>query len=269
MGRPVRSADASSVIGQTRVEMNHAFITAGAFCRARRKLLHTAYVELNNDIVGIYYRDDDIKRFNGYRLLAFDASRIILPNTKEIKKEFGVRVIANQRDKTMGEYTSATYEACYDVLNNMAVRSYFGASNVYEADIAGTMLDGLKTDDLLIFDRGYASYLLMALLIKNHHHFVIRCPHSFLIPVRKMFDPAAPDNRTVSIDVPASQRSKASAMGLPDTIKIRLSKIILSTGEVEVLATSLIDADKFSINDLKEIYRLRWTVETFFSKIKG
>jgi hypothetical protein len=36
-------------------------ITAGAFTKARKKLKHTAYVELNTDIVELYYRDDDIK----------------------------------------------------------------------------------------------------------------------------------------------------------------------------------------------------------------
>lgn len=32
-------------------------ITAGAFTKARKKLKHTAYIELNNDIIDIYYKD--------------------------------------------------------------------------------------------------------------------------------------------------------------------------------------------------------------------
>ena len=65
------------VLNEFTLDTNKNFsITAGAFCRARKKLLHTAYVELNDDIIGIYYRDNDIKRFKGYRLLGFDASKV-------------------------------------------------------------------------------------------------------------------------------------------------------------------------------------------------
>lgn len=50
-------------------------ITAGAFTKARKKLKHTAFTELNDDIIGIYYKDQNIKRFRGFRLLAFDGVR--------------------------------------------------------------------------------------------------------------------------------------------------------------------------------------------------
>ncbi len=70
-------------------------VTANAFCKARKKLKHSAFVELNNDIVNLYYDEEDsnIKRFKGYRFLGIDGSKIVLPNNKEIKKEFGERTI--------------------------------------------------------------------------------------------------------------------------------------------------------------------------------
>ncbi len=46
-------------------------------------------------------------------------------------------------------------------------------------------------------------------------------------------------------------------------------RIILPSGEVEVLATSLLDENEFSEIEFKHLYSLRWGVETFFSKIKG
>src|SRR3990167_10212522 len=206
-------------------------ITAGAFCRARKKLLHTAYVELNDDIIGIYYKDNDIKRFKGYRLLAFDGSKITLPNTKEIKKEFESKPIGNQTDKELGEYTRATYQACYDALNNIAVQSSLGDCNVYEVDLAEKMIDELKSDDLSIFDRGYASYLFMASLIKHKKPFIIRYSTSTCNAAKKLFDPAAPESVTVSIDVPASKKKKARGLELPAVIQVRFVKIILSTEE--------------------------------------
>lgn len=258
------------VLNEFILDTNKDFsITAGAFCRARKKLLHTAYVELNEDIIDIYYRDNDIKRFKGYRLLAFDASKITLPNTQEIKKEFGTKKFGNQIGNSLGEYSSATYEACYDLLNNIAVQSSLNPCISYEADLAEKMVGGLEQDDIAIYDRGYASYLFMAALFKNNKNFIIRCPRTFITAVRNMFESDSPDTMIVTVNVPAQHSKEAKNRGLPLTIKIRLSRVILSTGEIEVLATSLFDSTKFCNNTMKELYGLRWGVETFFSKIKG
>jgi RNA recognition motif-containing protein len=48
-----------------------------------------------------------------------------------------------------------------------------------------------------------------------------------------------------------------------------LVKIVLSSGEIEVLATSLLEEQQFKVEEFGELYYLRWGVETFFSKLKG
>ena len=131
------------------------------------------------------------------------------------------------------------------------------------------MIDELKHDDIAIYDRGYASYLFIATLIKNNKNFIIRCPRTFITAARNMFESNAPETMTVTVDVPAQQSKEAKKRELPLTIKIRLSRVILSTGEIEVLATSLFNTTEFCNNAMKELYGLRWGVETFFSKIKG
>jgi len=52
-----------------------------------------------------------------------------------------------------------------------------------------------------------------------------------------------------------------------DTVSYRLVKVILPSGETEVLMTNL-DAS-FSIADLQELYRLRWGIETAFFRLKS
>ena len=51
-------------------------------------------------------------------------------------------------------------------------------------------------------------------------------------------------------------------------IKIRLVKIILDTGETEVLMTNLYDRDNYTKEDLKEVYHLRWGIETYYGYMK-
>jgi len=117
-------------------------------------LKHTAYIELNDDIVNIYYKNNDIKRLRGYRILACDGSKIVLPKTEEIKSEFGSKSIGNYMGKDFGEYTSATFQASYDVLNNICVSASLGAGTSYEVNLAENMLDSFDGNDLLIYDRG-------------------------------------------------------------------------------------------------------------------
>jgi hypothetical protein len=89
-------------------------------------LKHTANTELNDDIIGIYYKGQNIKRFWGFRILAFDASKITLPYNNEIKLKFGSKPIGNHTGQDLGEYSRATFQACYDVLNHIAVKSILG-----------------------------------------------------------------------------------------------------------------------------------------------
>lgn len=76
-------------------------MTAGAFSKTPKKLKHTAFIELNKRLVDIYHKNDDIKRLNGFRLVAFDGSDIILPNNDEIKYEFGSIKVSNGSHKEL------------------------------------------------------------------------------------------------------------------------------------------------------------------------
>jgi hypothetical protein len=244
-------------------------ITAGAFTKARKKLKHTAYIELNDDIINHYYQDNAIKRIHGFRVLSIDGSKITLPINNEIKQEFGSRAIGNQTRQELGDYSRATYVACFDVLNNIAIKSVLGRCEAYEVNLAEEMIDSSSSNDLLLFDRGYASYAFIARLIKHKKCFIIRCPKTSFLVVQKMFNNDSPTSMTTVIDLPLNYIVKLQELNLPTHLKVRLVKVILSTGEAEVLVTSLLDEDSFSEEDFKYLYFLRWGIETFFSRIKS
>lgn len=258
------------ILNEFVLDMNkHFSITAGAFTRARKKLKHTAYIELNNDIIDIYYENDDIKRLRGYRLLALDGSKLTLPKNEAIRKEFGSKAYGNQGKKGMGEYSRATFQGCYDVLNNVAVQSILGHGSAYECDLAKQMLPMLDDKDLLIFDRAYAAFAFIADLVEHKRNFIIRCPKISFAAVQRMFDVDAPDSLVTTIDAPAKYKKAVKLSKLPNTLTVRLVKVILPTGEIEVLATSLLNENEFANDEFMYLYSLRWGVETYFSKLKG
>ena len=50
---------------------------------------------------------------------------------------------------------------------------------------------------------------------------------------------------------------------------VRLVRVVLSTGEIEVLITSLIDEKQFPTKNFGELYNLRWGTETCFDTLKN
>jgi len=66
----------------------------------------------------------------------------------------------------------------------------------------------------------------------------------------------------IQFSVNKKGKTKCRQLGVDDTVvTIRLVKIVLSTGEIEVLATSLLDDVKFPYAQFQALYHLRWGVE--------
>lgn len=243
-------------------------VTSSAYSQARKKLKHTAFRELDSDTTSIFYQESDVKKFRGFRLIAFDGSKIILPNTPEISAEFGTTRINNQTNQDLGTYTSGLFIAGVDVLNQICVSSSLSKGNSYEVDEVIPLLEQLEDSDLLIFDRGYASYKALASLIDKNKNFIVRIPKASFAASNKMFKKGGKWSKIVELTPHHSVKAEVKSLNLPSKIKVRFVKVILSTGEIEVLATSLFD-EEYTQTDFKKLYGLRWGVETFFSILKG
>jgi hypothetical protein len=244
--------------------------TGSAFTQARAKLLHTAFIELNEKaIVRVCYADGFYRSYRGFRLLAVDGSKVILPNEDEIIKHFGSIKIANQLETTQGQYPVAIASVLYDVLNNIAIDSILAPAKAYEVDLAIEHLSSYTAcRDLLTFDRNYPSYVFLAFLTQMGIDFVGRCSRSSFKQARIMFEEPI-ESWTVTLSPDRSKRKEVQSLELPSEINVRFVRVILDTGEVEVLVTSLLDESLYPNEDFKELYNLRWGVETFYGTIKG
>ena len=242
-------------------------VTASAYTQARNKFKHTAFIELNNDMIDIFYSvEEDVKKWNGYRCIAADGSKIILPKTPEIAEEFGAITVKN---KTMeGAFSCAMFECYYDVLNHMAIKSMFSHGLSYEVELATQMLSATTENDLLIYDRAYASYEFLATLITQRKNFLIRCSNGSFKEAQLLTRDTKNWSKVVILKVPSSQKKNIVAKGLPMEIKVRFISVILSTGEIELLVTSIME-QSIERHEFKWLYGMRWGVETYFSIVKG
>jgi hypothetical protein len=247
----------------------HSTITNSAFSQARMKLKHTAFIELNQQaIVEVRYEDNSYQTWKGYRILAVDGMQVPLPDSESTRKEFGTKRVANQHETTQDEYPLAIASVLYDVLNHIGLDAQLAHSKSYEVNLAVEHLEYTQSDDLLIFDRNYLSFYFLAVLTSWNRDFLIRAQQVSFSVINPMFTGDIED-QMVTLKVPRDQKSKLRSLRLPTEIQVRLVRVLLDNGEVEVLVTSLLDQKKYPAHEFKELYYLRWGVETFYSTLKG
>ncbi len=255
-------------LGEARV-----FVTASAWSQARLKLRHTAFIELSERVIlELVYATGsgfEVQRWRGQRLVAMDSSLIHLPNTEEIGEEFGWVKCQNQQG-ACGRYAQGRLSVLTDVLNRMALQTLLVGWETEERELAGQHLLVLEAGDLALLDRGYASYELFARFVAGQRSFVCRCARNTFAVVNRLF---AQDRarRSVIVELlpPNGTVGALRAAGLPERIRVRFVTVRLSTGELEVLATNLLDGAKYETAALGELYHYRWGIETYYGLLKG
>ena len=245
-------------------------VTASAYSQARYKLKHTAFIELNRKaVVETMYGDGDYQRFWGFRIVAVDGSKIALPDTDDVRAEFGA--IAYSGGKTAeieGERPYALASVLYDVLNRVALDAVLGKAVAYEVDLAVDQLAHTRPGDLVLMDRNYPSYRMLAEFARHRREYAVRCSAASFAQARRMLKGEGPDSLIATLTPCAGQAAEVKALGLAASIRVRFVRVLLVTGEFEVLVTSLLDEAKYPTAGFLELYGLRWGVETFYGLIK-
>lgn len=239
-------------------------VTKSAFSQARRKLKHTAFIELNQEQVAYYYQNFEPQLWQGMRLLAIDGSMSELPHKPAICDHFGV-----WHPQSGGTCPKARLSQLFDVLNKLTVEAMIAPKAVGERALAEQHIEHLNKDDLLLLDRGYPAFWLFALLLSRGVQFCTRMTVSEWL-VAQDFVASGVDEQVVELH-PGYEAKKACRQRSlsAESLAVRLIRVELQTGEIEVLATSLLDTDRFPYAIVKELYPKRWPVEEDYKIMKS
>jgi len=235
-------------------------VSNSALTQARANLKHTAFIALNEVVKKIFYRDGDEQHYQGFRILAVDGSKVRLPKGEEIKKKYGSIRYSNQKKEVKGEHNYAQVSVLYDVMNRIAIVAEFAEAIAYEVDLAIKHLSEVKKGDLVIGDRNYASGRFIEAILSQGIDLVIRCSASCFKVARKMLQGHGADSQIATLKIKKEKEIK--------TVKVRFVRVKLSTGEYEVLVTSLLDEQSYPTEMFKELYHLRWGIETYYGLMK-
>ena len=240
-------------------------VTKSAFSQARGKIKPELFVYLNEVTIEHFYEKGDPHLWHGFRLTAFDGSMATLPNNEEICRHFGV-----WHPNAGGECPKARISQMYDVSNRVTIHAIIAPKDRGERSLAEEHLEYCRDkagNYLHLFDRGYASYCFFAYIISLKMNFCARMSVSGWGKVCKFVE-SGKKEQFVVIPVPNSAKKECLERGLPTTIRLRLIRIDLPTGEVEVLATTLFDQTRFPHEVFQELYHQRWFVEEDYKVLK-
>ena len=267
--------------------------TGSAYCEARSKLpLKALETLLTRATAKMAESVRDTGRWLGHRLFIADGSSFSMSDTEELREHFGTPT--GQR------------EGCGFPTASWLALVHFG-SGLFQKVIAAPLrhhdLSGvtqihpeLKPGDVLMADRAFCSFPHLGLLISAGIHGIFRAhqkliinftprrPHLLLHRVRER-DKGKPRSRWIAALGPRDQivewfrpikrpvwMSAETFAALPAILRVRELRYKIARPGYRVrevtLVTTLLDAQKYTAEDLAAAYDLRWTVETNFAHLK-
>ena len=243
-------------------------VTASAYRQARQKVQPEVFVHLNMVACEEFYTrygvDNEVVRWHGQRVLGVDGSYLNLPDTEETRREFSVQT--NQH--VGGEQVQALASVLYDLCNDVGLSAALGPKQAEKNLLFGTHLAAMGAGDVVVCDRAYADYSVLATIVARQCHFVIRFPRQSFTAVNA-FWVAPAQERVVTLEVTSKAHAYVAEHHLPTTLRVRLLKVVLASGEVEVLGTDLLDPQTYPAAEFKAVYGWRWQHETYHDRIKN
>ncbi len=103
------------------------------------------------------FNQDAVKRWNGCRVVAADGSDATLVNNGALSKHFG-----GQRNQ-QSTFTVAKTFYYYDVINELIVLSQISPYRHGKLNMVYDMVDKTAEDMLIIYDRNFSNYKVIAL----------------------------------------------------------------------------------------------------------
>lgn len=267
----------------TTMEINNYFkemdkredrVTKQAFCKQRLKLNPKVFVELGKEYVESIYSSSSYKTYKGYILTAIDGTVLEIPNTEELREEFGYM---NPAKENVRKTARAKGSGIYDVENNVMIDALIDKHNTCERTLAKkhiqnmTNILGKEKNIITIFDRGYISTEMIMFLMDYPVFYVFRVPGTAFTNEKKsmksndeIVDMKTNRNRQESIQ---DNNLKERARTLKKT-PVRMIKVTLDTGEDEYLITN-IPLEDMDTEEMGKLYFRRWGIETAYDVIKN
>ena len=251
-------------------------ITENGFYYARKKMNPEAIRLMSNEYIANVYDSDDFqfKKYKELFVLGIDGSKFILPSTKENEMLFGKKRKGNQPVEGL---LSTLHDCLNSIKLDVIVGSIFDNERVFASKHIQHYCDNYIEKAIFMFDRGYPSMRLIDQLIESKQYFLFRLPNTYYFDYTKDMDIGDDKIIEITFDTKETNRyrddRKFRTKLMTTTYKLRFTKIQIGINEdgtlKEEILLSNLPIDDFTVDDLKELYHLRWNIETSYNHLKN
>lgn len=248
-------------------------ISAPGYLKQREKLNPAALAALMRHHAAQVYADGDAPTWRGMHVLAVDGSTCNVPTNAATLEAYGGSPAESGRVQAF-----CGLSAVYDVIARQVVGLEVTAGGFDERSFVPLHVESAREavgaePFVLVMDRGYPSFPLLAWLSDNGVPYLMRAQSPFM---RAEFGDAAKAGGDATCEFAFGYQRIANARKRDpvafeallshDPIEVRCVLVDIGGEAPEKLVTNL--PASFTPGDLRELYHLRWGVETCFQMLK-
>jgi len=273
------------------VRLGQLACSAEAYCEARARLPLKLLQLLVQRTLQAARRGCATALWYGHRTFLVDGSGVSMPDTPELQQHFGQ---SGQQLPGCG-FPQAHLLAMFDAATGLLIRLLVAPLRTHDQSQVAHLHPELKPGDVLVGDRGFASFVHLSLLCGQKLHGVFRAHQRQLVSFRqdrRLVGKQAHGTKTIFCPARLIQKlgrfdqiveylkpkirpqwlDATTFAALPATLHVRELRYRTCVRGFRVqeiaLVTTLLDAQRYSAEALAELYRSRWEVETNFGYLK-
>ena len=264
--------------------------SAAAYCYARKRLPLALFEELLQRVCDALYPEiQESARWRGHRTWTLDGSSFSMPDTPDLQAHFGQPSV---QAKGCG-FPVAHMLALFHAGTGLLLRVLASPLRTHDMHCAATMHPELDAGDILIADRGFASFAHLALLFLRKMHAVFRCHQQQIVnfrvgrkhtsqrrpkkglPRSRYVKRLGRQDQLVEYTKPKQQpkwMDDTTFATLPETLLVRELRFLTPQRghrtRVITLVTTLLDPIAYPAAELAKLYLSRWQIEVNFRHLK-
>lgn len=246
---------------------------SGAYCRARAKLPEVVIERLALRVAqGCEKAIPRRWLWHGRHVKLADGTTLSMPDTTANQNEYPQQSGQKQGLGFPVVRMVVLLSLATAMVSGMAMGPYSG-KETGEMALMRQLLGELNAKDILLTDRYFCSYFMIALLLLLHVDFVARLHHGRKADLRRAQRLGKHDHLVVWTrpDKP-DWMDAATYEQMPESLRLRLIEVNVSQPGFRVeslmVVTTLSDAKKYTTDDIAELYHKRWLVELDIAAIK-
>jgi len=232
-------------------------VSASSVCEARQKMPETIFTQLNQNILEFREKSHPLPLWRGHRVFGVDGSKINVPHE--------LLAVGYEALNRYQYYPQGLMSTLYHLGSGLIYDGIL-SSDKNERDLLLAHMERLLPGDVLVLDRGYFSYLILVKAIEKGIHLVCRMQSGTVNQAVQSFWDSDKLDEVITYMPSISVKYESKKQGYDielNPVQLRLIKYTIDN-ETYICSTTLLDTEKYPLNEFPSVYHGRWGIEELY-----